>query len=260
MYGESLTSPDIKDNQLQIILPTSSTPAPRNDEAARTDSASDDGKKRKHKGQKNKEFQRTKDAIIEGRELEKLENRIKEESEGIENFKRLLKLIPIDDYSKSIDFIDQYLLKFEIPDNRLNLFKKKLRFQRKYLQSLKRKRDLTSEEKSKLDLLQIAYFATMTEMVSLEKLVDVFDKKKKYMEELVDPSPLDHEIWYRFQLEKINSRIPRREQGIPDDRIHDFIPDKWQVDFLDAVDKRQSIIIVAPTASGSLTFFIIFIF
>ena len=42
---------------------------------------------------------------------------------------------------------------------------------------------------------------------------------KKYMEELVDDSPLDHEKWYRFQLEKINSRLPRREQGIQDDRM-----------------------------------------
>ncbi|CAF5057508.1 unnamed protein product, partial [Rotaria sp. Silwood1] len=71
-----------------------------------------------------------------------------------------------------------------------------------------------------------------------------------FTEELVDDSPLDREKWYRFQLEKINSRLPRREQGIRDNRLPDFIPDKWQVEFLDAVDKRQSIIIVAPTASG----------
>ena len=90
----------------------------------------------------------------------------------------------------------------------------------------------------------------MTEMAHLENTVDVFDKKKKYMEELIDDTPLDQEKWYRFQLEKINSRLPRRELDIPDNRVPDFIPDHWQVEFLDAVDKRQSIIIVAPTASG----------
>ncbi len=225
-----------------------------------TQATSNNGKKPKHEDQPNKEVQPGRVGIIEARELEKLKKRIKEETEQMENFERLLKSIPIDDYAKAIDFIDQYLSNFKIPDNRLKLFKQKFRLQRKYLQSLRKKRELTPDEKSNLHLLQIGFFATMTEMVPMEKIVDVFDKKKKYMEELVDHSPFDREIWYRFQLEKINSRIPRREQGVPDKRISDFIPDEWQVNFLNAVDKRESIIIVAPTASGSLTFFIILIF
>jgi len=115
---------------------------------------------------------------------------------------------------------------------------------------LKKKTNLSIEEKSKFELLQIGFFATLCEMAHIENIVDAFNEKKKYMEELVNDSSLDTEKWYRFQLEKINSRLPRREQGIQDDRVPDFIPDKWQVDFLDAVDKRKSIIIVAPTASG----------
>ncbi|CAF0985074.1 unnamed protein product [Adineta steineri] len=70
------------------------------------------------------------------------------------------------------------------------------------------------------------------------------------MEELVNDPKLDREKWYRFQLEKVNSRLPRCEQGVADSRTPDFIPDKWQIEFLDAVDKHQSIIIIAPTASG----------
>ena len=141
-------------------------------------------------------------------------------------------------------------MNFQTSINRFELLKRKFHFQRKYFQILKKKDSLTIEEKSKFDLLQIGYFATMTEMAHIENIVDVFNEKKKYMEELVEDSSVDREKWYQFQLEKINSRLPRREQGIPDTRVPDFIPDKWQVDFLDAVDKQQSIIIVAPTASG----------
>jgi hypothetical protein len=130
------------------------------------------------------------------------------------------------------------------------MLKRKFDLQRKYLRSLKKKNILTIEEKSKLELLQIRFFATLCEITHLENVVDAFKEKKKFMEELVDGSPLDAEKWYRFQLEKINSQLPRREQGERDDRMPDYIPDKWQVDFLNAIDKRQSIIIVAPTASG----------
>jgi superfamily II RNA helicase len=260
LYGKSLTSRDLKDNQLQIVLPTSSTPAPINDEAARTDSASDDGKKRKHKGQPKQVPQKKAEKIREEHKQQKLEKRIEDEADQIIHVEDLLKEIPIDDYSKSIDLIDQSLSKFKTSTHRLKLLKRKFRLQRKYLESLRNKSVFTIAEKSQLDLLQIGYFATMTEMAHLENIIDVFDQKTKYIEELIDHSPLDHEIWYRFQLEKINSRLPRREQGIPDSRIPDFIPDQWQVDFLDAVDKQQSIIIVAPTASGLFRSFIIFIF
>jgi len=146
---------------------------------------------------------------------------------------------------------------FKTSEIRLALFKIRFDLQRKYLRSLKKKDSLTIEEKSKLNLLQVACFATMSAVIDLEKIRDhdVFDKKKKYMEELIDYSPLDIERWYRFQMEKVNSRLPRREQGQPDGRISRFTkekwnPDQWQVEFLDAVDKQQSVIIVAPTASG----------
>jgi superfamily II RNA helicase len=252
-----LTSRDVRDNHLQIVLPTASTSALKNDEAARTD---DNGKKRKSKGQSKQVPQKKADKIREEHRQEKLEKRIDDEAEQIIHLEDRLKEISIDDYSTAIDLIDQSLSKFETSTNRLKLLKRKFRLQRKYLELLRKKNELTIEEKSQLDLLQIGYFATMTEMVHQENIVDVFDQKTKYMEELVDQSPFDHEIWYRFQLEKINSRLPRREQGIPDSRIPDFIPDQWQVEFLDAVDKQQSIIIVAPTASGLLTFFISFFF
>jgi superfamily II RNA helicase len=109
---------------------------------------------------------------------------------------------------------------------------------------------LTIEEKTKLELLQIEFFATMSEIVNIKIDKDPLPKRREYMEELIDDSPFDEEKWYRFQMEKINSRLPRHEQGIRDKRAKDFIPDRWQLDFLNAVDNEESIIIVAPTASG----------
>jgi superfamily II RNA helicase len=248
-----LTSRDVRDNQLQIVLPTASTPAPKTDTAVRTNSASEDGKKQKRKGQSKQVPLKKADQIREEHRQQKLEKQIDSEAEQLTHIEDRLKEIPIADYSGKIKFLDQALSKIETPANRLKLLKQKFRFQRKYLELLRKKTVLTTEEQSQLDHLEIGFFATMTEMAHIENTADVFDEKGKYIEELVDQSPLDHEEWYRFQLEKINSRLPRREQGVPDKRVLDFIPDQWQVDFLDAVDKQQSIIIVAPTASGLLT-------
>lgn len=162
-----------------------------------------------------------------------------------------LKKIPSDNYSRAIDLIDQFLPNFKASLTRLELLKKKSKRQRKYLQSLKLKSELTVEERSKLELLQIELFATMTEIVHLGKVEDPFVESKEYMAELVNDPELDREKWYRFQMEKINSRIPRTEQGVRDNRIEEnFVADRWQVEFVNAVDADQSIIIVAPTASG----------
>ncbi|CAF4617941.1 unnamed protein product, partial [Rotaria sp. Silwood1] len=239
LYGKSLTSRDIKDNQLQIVLP-----ATHSANMDRADSASGNKKKQK------KIHQTKAEKIIEENKQRKIDKYMVDESSQIVNVEDLLKHISYDNYSKAIEIIDGNLSKFKTSINRLDLLTRKFRLQRKYLQSLRKKNILTNEEKSKLNYLEIDYFATMTEMIHLENIVDVFNEKKKYMEELLNNSPFDQEKWYRFQMEKINSRLPRCQEGIPDSRVPDFIPDNWQIEFLDAVDKQQSIIIVSPTASG----------
>jgi superfamily II RNA helicase len=255
LYGDSLTSKDIKDNQLQIVLPTASTPAPTDEDNSsdRQDSATASGGKKinqQHKSQPKKVEQSKADKIREEQERLRMNKRLTDETVMVNNVEAQLKQIPADNYADAIDLIDESLSNFETSTKRLEILKRKFDLQRKYLRSLKKKSILSIEEKSKLELLQIGFFATMCEMAHLENVVDAFNEKKKFMEELVNESPLDAEKWYRFQMEKINSRLPRREQGKRDDRVPDFIPDKWQKDFLDAVDERQSIVIVAPTASG----------
>ena len=242
-----MTTRDVRDNQLQIVLPT---PPPSTDQSA---SANSNGKKKQqqHKNQPNKVQQSKADKIIEQNKQRMLDKRVDDETEKVKNLESRLKQISSDNYAAGIDLIEESLPIFQTPGKRLELLKRKFDLQRKYLRSLKKKSTLSIEEKSKVELLQVAFFATLCEMTHLENVGNAFEEKRKYMEELVDDSALDAEKWYRFQLEKINSRLPRQEQGVPDLRVSDFVPDRWQVEFLDAVDKRQSIIIVAPTASGS---------
>ncbi|CAF2032627.1 unnamed protein product [Rotaria magnacalcarata] len=254
LYGKSLTTRDVRDSQAQIVLPTASTPAIVNKENSvnKADDRAGSGtkKKQQHKVSSKKAPPTKAELIIEKNKQRILDKCINEETSKMNNVEARLNLIPVDNFLDAITVIDESLPEFDTSIKRLELFKKKLEFQRKYLRMLKRKSNLSIEEKSKLELLQIGFFATLCEVTNLEDIVDAFNENKKYMEELVDDLPLSAEKWYRFQLEKINSRLPRREQGARDERIPEFIPDPWQVQFLDAVDKQQSIIIVAPTASG----------
>lgn len=172
----------------------------------------------------------------------------------------------------------------QTPLNRLKLFKNKIEYEQKYLQQL-----LTSsareDTKYELEQLRIKYFETLTWITYLE---DSFDYCKTCAEPLISKKikekhdncrrtkqtnhPLDlkqdhmrnilllsstenddigiNESWYRFQMETINSQLPRVQNTKKDKRVPSFIPDKWQVEFLNAVDDKQSIIILAPTASG----------
>ena len=53
-----------------------------------------------------------------------------------------------------------------------------------------------------------------------------------------------------FQLKYMGHLMPRDVGKQRDDRVSNFIPDEWQVKLLDAVDRRESAVIHAPTSSG----------
>ncbi|CAF3684939.1 unnamed protein product [Rotaria sp. Silwood1] len=48
--------------------------------------------------------------------------------------------------------------------------------------------------------LEIDYFATMTEIIHIGNIVDVFNEKKKSMEELLNNSPLTSDVWEKTML------------------------------------------------------------
>ncbi|KAJ3323910.1 putative ATP-dependent RNA helicase ddx60 [Boothiomyces sp. JEL0866] len=63
------------------------------------------------------------------------------------------------------------------------------------------------------------------------------------------PSSDDQSI--DFQLEHCGHLLPRKTFSVHDDRVSKFfVPDRWQVGLLDAVDKHKSILVCAPTSSG----------
>ncbi len=53
-----------------------------------------------------------------------------------------------------------------------------------------------------------------------------------------------------FQLRYCGDKLQRGGQGIKDKRVKSFVPDTWQVDVMDAIDRRESCVICAPTSSG----------
>ncbi|CAF1494276.1 unnamed protein product, partial [Didymodactylos carnosus] len=185
--------------------------------------------------------------------------KIQEEHEPMLRITNMLKTIPKNNYFDLIKATDSSLQSssscIQTSINRLELLTLKMKDQRKYLQLLLKTTD--EKNKNKLDQLRIEYFATLTSITDLEKIIDPFKEKEKDMKELLlfvhndnNLTPNFIKKWYRFQMEKINSYLSRYENNKKDDRVPNFIPDKWQVGFPDAVDKKQSIIILAPTASG----------
>ena len=54
----------------------------------------------------------------------------------------------------------------------------------------------------------------------------------------------------RFQLDKLSEKLKRESPSDRDPRVSHFIPEQWQRELLDAVDNKQSALIVAPTSSG----------
>ncbi|CAF1179344.1 unnamed protein product [Adineta steineri] len=248
VYGKSLTTPDVKDNQLQIVLPISSSSASAGEENSacnlQSSTVSVGKTNRKHKGQ-------SKSEKIKEENMKRLLNKLDDaETDSMNNIVAQLKQIQPSNYSERIEFINNSLSGFTISAIRLQLLKQKSDEQRKYLKVLRQRICSGKDERSKLESLEIELFATMAEIIHLENVVDAFTETKQFMMELIDDPLLDREKWYRFQMEKINSRLPRREQGKADDRLPGLLADEWQVQFLDAVDQQQSIIIVAPTASG----------
>jgi ATP-dependent RNA helicase DDX60 len=54
----------------------------------------------------------------------------------------------------------------------------------------------------------------------------------------------------KFQLENCGPYVEKGFDSQPDPRVSNFNPDAWQRDVLDTIDKRDSLVVVAPTSAG----------
>lgn len=65
----------------------------------------------------------------------------------------------------------------------------------------------------------------------------------------IDGDPYNKENWISFQLKQLGPVLEREIEGVYDEDVR-FIPDPWQKQFISAIRKNQSALVVAPTSSG----------
>ncbi|CAF1475790.1 unnamed protein product, partial [Didymodactylos carnosus] len=156
---------DIKDNQLQIVLPSSST----------VDSTE------KQKQEKKAKYSTKAQKIVEDNIKRQADIKIQEEDEQMLRITNMLKTIPKNNYFDLIKILDSNLQSrsscIQTSTNRLKLLTLKMKYQRKYLQLLLTTTD--NKNKNILEQLRIEYFATLTSITDLEKITNPFKEKKK---------------------------------------------------------------------------------
>ena len=123
------------------------------------------------------------------------------------------------------------------------------------------KRDVTYAKKLFLVLREILKKSQHNELdESQSKLLGKYLYKMGFekiaqMWNLPEPRNTDESLyigrsWVEWQLVELGPELERIVSTEPDSRVEDFIPDSWQRELFDGVDRKQSILVVAPTSSG----------
>ena len=109
---------------------------------------------------------------------------------------------------------------------------------------------LQSENTSDTMKLKIAKYFKRTGFEDVASMItQMIPECKPSMLKVADKCPVDMP-YNIFQMSFMGHLMKRQERADPDPRVTGFIPDTWQRELLDVVDKNESAIIVAPTSSG----------
>ncbi|CAG0901715.1 unnamed protein product [Darwinula stevensoni] len=120
-----------------------------------------------------------------------------------------------------------------------------------------RKRDVSSTVEIFLDIRKLLQeYRDIFKPRDLEKIAE-FLRKIRFPDILQKVNPSSGHVKMnkkhssiRFQMLHMGPHLKREYRTDPDPRIENFIPDTWQRQMFDAIDKNQSMLIVAPTSSG----------
>ncbi len=102
-------------------------------------------------------------------------------------------------------------------------------------------------------VLKIVEYFNLTELS--KQMKELLQKKYQFNEKenFHSSSENDYHLpqsFIRFQMDVLGDYLVNERDKVEDNRSKIFTPDKWQVKFMDAIDKNESIIITAPTSSG----------
>jgi hypothetical protein len=98
-------------------------------------------------------------------------------------------------------------------------------------------------------VLSILDYFNLDDLSTQIKTYAKFDDKENYSKQ--NEKFYLSQSFIRFQMDTLGDHLVNERERCDDDkRSSIFTPDKWQVRFMDAIDKNESVIITAPTSSG----------
>lgn len=195
-----------------------------------------------------------KQQIIEDSKNKKEQEQLQREKEQTE---RLQKNIKNYDFEEKINTIDTHTVGLKMRESRFFVALLKLKTYRDHIKMNNRNIDKNHVKVIFLLIQEILEnyrdLVTKKDEILISKLLHQFGFHEIAQRNDL-PLDIQHQTlanynWVRYQLEYLGPEMKRLSGGTFD-RDVGFTPDPWQVEFIEAIRKKQSALVVAPTSSG----------